>query len=86
MHCGCRKLLKEISVSNETRILLDCAADRVLATLQQAREVNMISVYHSYFITSLVSASHARLRRHVTSRHHALADRRRCFRTHTRST
>ncbi|KDR09166.1 glutamate receptor ionotropic, kainate 2-like isoform X2 [Zootermopsis nevadensis] len=48
-----RKLLKEINASNETRILLDCATDRVLDVLQQARDVKLISVYHSYFITSL---------------------------------
>lgn len=52
-----RKLLKEINASNETRILLDCATDRVLDVLQQARDVKLISVYHSYFITSLVSAT-----------------------------
>jgi hypothetical protein len=54
---ACRKLLKEVSASNETRILLDCATDHVLDILQQAREVKMISVYNSYFITSLVSAT-----------------------------
>jgi ionotropic kainate glutamate receptor 2 len=57
VYSTCRKLLKEINASNETRILLDCATDRVLDVLQQAREVKMISVYHSYFITSLVSAT-----------------------------
>lgn len=53
----CRQLLKEVNASSEFHILLDCAADSVLQVLRQAREVRMMSDYHSYFITSLVSAT-----------------------------
>ncbi|PNF30825.1 Glutamate receptor ionotropic, kainate 2 [Cryptotermes secundus] len=48
-----RQLLKEVNASSEFRILLDCSVERVLPLLRQAREVRMMSDYHSYFITSL---------------------------------
>jgi hypothetical protein len=53
----CRQLLKEVNATNENHILLDCATDSVVRVLQQACELRMMSVYHSYFITSLVSAT-----------------------------
>lgn len=53
---ACRQLLKEVNASSEFHILLDCTVERVLQFLRQAREVRMMSDYHSYFITSLVSA------------------------------
>ena len=53
----CRQLLKEVNATNEYHILLDCATDRVLEVLRQAREMRMMSDYHSYFVTSLVSAT-----------------------------
>lgn len=49
--------MKEVNATKENHILLDCATDRVLHVLRQAREVKMMSDYHSYFITSLVSAT-----------------------------
>lgn len=48
-----RQLLKEVNASSEFHILLDCAVERVLQVLRQAREIRMMSDYHSYFITSL---------------------------------
>ncbi|PSN45284.1 hypothetical protein C0J52_17537 [Blattella germanica] len=48
-----RQLLKEIYASQETHILLECATDRIVEILKQAREVKMMGDYHSYFITSL---------------------------------
>lgn len=47
-----RELLKGLNDTN-VNILLDCATDSVLPVLRNARELRMISDYHSYFITSL---------------------------------
>jgi hypothetical protein len=52
-----RQLLKEVNATNENKILLDCATDSVLQVLRQADELKMMSDYHSYFITSLVSVT-----------------------------
>ncbi|RZF39362.1 hypothetical protein LSTR_LSTR000883 [Laodelphax striatellus] len=48
-----RPLLKQIKVSTETHIVLDCAAEKILSILRQAREVGMLGDYHSYIVTSL---------------------------------
>lgn len=46
-----------MNATYENHILLDCATDSVLQVLRQARELKMMTDYHSYFITSLVSAT-----------------------------
>ncbi|KAK6631711.1 hypothetical protein RUM43_013775 [Polyplax serrata] len=48
-----RTLLKEIQISGETHIILQCKPERVLNVLRQAREVKMMEDYQSYIITDL---------------------------------
>lgn len=51
----CRPLLKQIKNSAESHIVLDCSTDRIYDVLKQAQQIGMMSDYHSYLITSLVS-------------------------------
>lgn len=46
-------LLKEIEVSGETHIILDCSPDKIMNILKQAVGVKMMEDYQSYIITSL---------------------------------
>lgn len=48
-----KPMLKEIASLGETRIVLDCAIDKVLDVLDQAFVVKMLGEYQSYFITTL---------------------------------
>ena len=48
-------MLKEVKKSAETRIILDCSFDKIESVLRQADEIGMITDYHAYMITSLVS-------------------------------
>lgn len=48
-----RPMLKEISSYGETRIVLDCGAEKVLDVLDQAIAVKMLEEYQSYIITAL---------------------------------
>jgi len=48
-----RPLLKEIKKSEETRVILDCDFDKVELILRQADEVNLLTDYHAYMVTSL---------------------------------
>lgn len=48
-----RPLLKEIKKSEETRIVLDCDYDKIEMILQQANEIELLTDYHNYLITSL---------------------------------
>ena len=50
-----RPMFKEVKKSTETRIILDCAFDKIESVLRQADEIGMITDYHAYMITSLVS-------------------------------
>lgn len=50
-----RTILKEIRNSTQTRIILDCETDHILNILEQAKEVHMLGIFHSYFLTSLVN-------------------------------
>lgn len=46
-------LLKEIQVSGDTHIILDCEPSKVLRLLQQANGLKLMEDYHNYIITSL---------------------------------
>ncbi|CAH1400969.1 unnamed protein product [Nezara viridula] len=48
-----RPLLKQIQKTSETRIVLDCATERIIEVLKQAKQVKMLGDYHSYVLTSL---------------------------------
>ncbi|XP_066999458.1 glutamate receptor ionotropic, kainate 2 isoform X3 [Anabrus simplex] len=48
-----RPMLKEIKMSTETRIILDCDPEDILDILRAADSVDMMDVYCSYLITSL---------------------------------
>ncbi|XP_060801386.1 glutamate receptor ionotropic, kainate 2-like [Amyelois transitella] len=48
-----RPLLKTLKATGETRVILDCAADRVLDYLRQANEVKFFEDYMSYVLMSL---------------------------------
>lgn len=50
-----RPLLKQIKNSAESHIVLDCSTERIYNVLKQAQQIGMMSDYHSYLITSLVS-------------------------------
>ncbi|KAF6211529.1 hypothetical protein GE061_012042 [Apolygus lucorum] len=50
-----RPLFKEISGTTETHIILDCKPENTVNILEQAKEVNMMGDYHTYFLTSLDS-------------------------------
>ena len=51
-----RPLLKQIKNSAESHIVLDCSTERIYDVLKQAQQIGMMSDYHSYLITSLVSS------------------------------
>lgn len=48
-----RPLLKEMKKSGESRIVLDCSAERLPSILSSAMELGMMTPYHSYLVTSL---------------------------------
>jgi len=48
-----RPLLKEIKKSEQTKIVLDCDFDKIELILSQANEIELLTDYHSYLITSL---------------------------------
>lgn len=48
-----KPLLKEIQVSGDSHILLDCEPAKVLRLLQQANGLKLMEDYHNYIITSL---------------------------------
>lgn len=50
-----RPLLKQIKNSAESHIVLDCTTAKVYQVLKQAQQIGMMTDYHSYLITSLVS-------------------------------
>lgn len=53
----CRPLLKQIKNSAVAHIVLDCNNEKVYEVLKQSQQIGMMSDYHSYLITSLVSTS-----------------------------
>ena len=55
LYCFARPLLKQIKNSAESHIVLDCSTERLYDVLKQAQQIGMMSDYHSYLITSLVS-------------------------------
>ena len=48
-----RPLLKEIKKSEETHIVLDCDFERIPGILHQANEIELLTDYHNYLVTSL---------------------------------
>ena len=48
-----RPLLKEIKKSEETHIVLDCDFERIPGILEQANEIELLTDYHNYLVTSL---------------------------------
>ena len=50
-----RKLLKEVKKAGEIHIVLDCSTEKIQSILKQASQVGMMTAYHNYLITSLVS-------------------------------
>lgn len=55
LHFIIRPLLKQIKNSAEKHIVLDCTTDKIYQVLKQAQQIGMMTDYHSYLITSLVS-------------------------------
>jgi len=51
-----RPLLKEVKKAGEVHIVLDCSTEKIQAVLKQALQVGMMTAYHNYLITSLVSS------------------------------
>ena len=55
-HSKCsRPILKDIKASSETHIVLDCQALSIPEILKQAQQVGIMTAYHNWLITSLVS-------------------------------
>lgn len=50
-----RPLLKQIKNSGVAHIVLDCTTEKIYDVLKQSQQIGMMSDYHSYLITSLVS-------------------------------
>lgn len=50
-----RPMLKQIKKSAEVRILLDCSFGKIEQVISQAMEIGLVTDYHNYIITSLVS-------------------------------
>ena len=48
-----RPLLKEIKKSEETHIVLDCDFERIQDILDQANEIELLTDYHNYLVTTL---------------------------------
>lgn len=48
-----RPLLKEIKKSEETHIVLDCDFERIPGILEQADQIELLTDYHNYLITSI---------------------------------
>jgi len=48
-----RPLLKEIKKSQERRIVLDVDYDKIALILDQAHELDLLTAYHNYLVTSL---------------------------------
>ena len=48
-----RPLLKEIKKSEETHIVLDCDFERIPGILHQANEIELLTDYHNYLVTTL---------------------------------
>ena len=48
-----RPQLKQIRMSGETKIVIDCSYDKIQEVLRQAADVDLVTDYHSYLITSL---------------------------------
>ena len=53
---SCRPLLKDIKKGGEIHIVLDCSTEKIQPFLSQAMQVGMMTAYHNYLITSLVSS------------------------------
>lgn len=51
----CRKELREIKDSGETKILLDCSFSILSDVLFQAQQVGLMGSEHKFIIASLVS-------------------------------
>ena len=47
--------MKDIKKGGEVHIVLDCSTEKIQPFLSQAMQVGMMSAYHNYLITSLVS-------------------------------
>jgi len=48
-----RPLLKEIKISTETHIVLDCEYNKIEIILKQADKLGLLTPYHNYLVTSL---------------------------------
>ncbi|KAL3216537.1 hypothetical protein MRX96_051169 [Rhipicephalus microplus] len=51
--CPSKKIMKDIGVTKQYNIIVDIKTSSLPALLREAREVNMMTYYHNYIITSL---------------------------------
>ena len=49
------QVLREIKLSGEIHLVLDCEHSRIRTVMKQAQSVGMMTAYHNYLITNLVS-------------------------------
>lgn len=52
-----RPMLKDAKKTGVTHVVLDVERDKIFTVLKQAQQIGMMTSYHNYFITSLVSLS-----------------------------
>lgn len=54
---SCRPMLKDAKKAGVTHVVLDVERDKIFTVLKQAQQIGMMTSYHNYFITSLVSTA-----------------------------
>ena len=50
-------MLKDAKKAGVTYVVLDVERDKIFTVLKQAQQIGMMTSYHNYFITSLVSST-----------------------------
>ena len=50
-----RKILREVKQSGEIHLVVDCEHDKIEMVMKEAQAVGMMTAYHNYLITNMVS-------------------------------
>ena len=50
-----RKMLREVKQSGEIHLVVDCEHDKIEMVMKEAQAVGMMTAYHNYLITNMVS-------------------------------
>ena len=52
---SCNTLVHEVKQSGEIHLVLDCDCDKIRMVMKAAQAVGMMTAYHTYLITNMVS-------------------------------